>query len=129
VRARSSVIRKKRAVRRIAIAVSLLCALALVIGLAEPVPRALATAADAPTLLPADQIPDDGTDRVLVLMPALGTTDLAQGSRLVDRAPEVSWPADHGVVSDLARAPPRQPVIRVDESFGVVDSHFGTLLS
>ena len=107
----------------------MLCALALAIGLAEPAPGALAAPADAPTLLPADRTPDDGNDPVLLLVPALGTAHLAQGSHIVGPAPQAPWPAGHGVASDLARAPPCQPLIRVGESFGVVDSHFGTLLS
>ena len=114
--------------RRIATVVPILCALALAIGFTDAAPRALAAAADTPILLPADQTPDDGNDQVLFLVPTLGTTALAPGSRIVGASPQALCPADHGAVSDLARAPPRQPAIRGDESFGVVDSHFGTLL-
>jgi len=81
----------------------------LTIGLAEPAATALAVVADAPTLLPADQTPDDGNDRSLFLVPTLGTAVLAQGSLIVGPAPQTRWPAGHGAVWDLARAPPPQP--------------------
>jgi hypothetical protein len=96
-------------VRRIAIIVSLLCVLALAIGLTDPAPRAPAAAADAPTLLTADQTLGDGNNQVLGLVPALSTAHLAQGSHSVGSAPQAPWPAGHGAVSVLARAPPREP--------------------
>ena len=87
--------------------VLMLCALALAIGLADPAPRALAAAADASALLPTDRTPEDGNDRALFLVPALGAVALARRSRSVGPASQVPWQARHGAISDLARAPPR----------------------
>jgi hypothetical protein len=92
--------------------VSMLCALALALGLAEPAPQALAAAADALTLLPVDQTPDNENDWVLLLVLTLGTAHLAQKARIVGPAPHALRPAGHGTVSDLARAPPPPPQIR-----------------
>jgi hypothetical protein len=83
----------------------------LTTGLAEPLPQAIAAAPDASTLLATDQTTDAENDRFLCLVPALGAIVPAQGSRIGGPASQATWPAGHRAVSDLARAPPREPAI------------------
>jgi hypothetical protein len=111
-RVRPPATRKKRAMRRFATVVPILCALALATGLDDRAPRPLAAPVDVPTLLSADQTTDDGSDQLLVLVPALGSADLAPGSPLGGPALQAPWLVGLSAVSDLARAPPRQPAIR-----------------
>ena len=91
-RARSLAIRKTCALRQIAIVVSMLCALALATGLAEPAARALAAAADTTILLPALSRPlKTETPRFLFLVvAALGAVQV-QGVLLVFPVPQVTW--------------------------------------
>jgi hypothetical protein len=92
--------------RRIAIIVSFLCALALAAGVADAAHQALAVVADDTLLLPADQTTDDGSDRFLFLVPALSAAVPAQGSLILAPAPQAAWQAGPRAVWDLARAPP-----------------------
>jgi hypothetical protein len=103
-RARAPAIRKQRAMRRVAIVVSLHCASALVTEFADsglPLPAA---AADTLTGLLADSRTDDGNDRVL--LSALRNVGLVQQLPLGWPAPAEAWPAGRRVCTDLARAPP-----------------------